>query len=33
MRSYQATEVEGAGPMQEAVGDPFPEDLEVEILA
>ena len=33
MSSYQATEVEGAGPMHEAVGNPFPEDLEVEILS
>ena len=33
MRSYQATKVEGAGTMQEAVGNPFPEDLKIEILA
>jgi hypothetical protein len=32
MRSYQATNVEVSGPMHEAEGDPFPEDLEVEIL-
>ena len=33
MRSYHATDVECAGPMHEAEGDPFPEYFKVEILA
>jgi len=32
MRSYHSTDIEVSGPMHEAEGDPFPEDLEVEIL-
>jgi hypothetical protein len=33
MSTYVTNEVEGAGPMNDTVGEPFPEDFEVKVLA